>query len=308
MASPVLRSSFAAIVVALGSASVAFAQVSSDWAWMLRDQSDPVHGIPASRVPTDGMLLPLGTEWFVLPSGEVGLGTKAPAHRLHVAGDAKIDGRFAAGGDGVIGPNGSWNQQFSFRDTIVDYSSASMWNLFETYLVVDPDQNITPPNEKFVWANFLGAETAAGNPNDVYSFIGSLLGAYHDSNGVTEGMLGAAVQSISKGEIGQVQIGLAVDSENFGGHGQHSLQRGDRRADRSSRHRGFCRRQLRSLRPRAVRGPAGPAEHRDLSRGPRPKRRLGLRHLRGRRTVVLPRSRRHRSGHQRRDRAALRGR
>ena len=43
--------------------------------------------LPASSVPTLGALYPLGPEFFISPSGEVGIGTLAPQARLDVDGN-----------------------------------------------------------------------------------------------------------------------------------------------------------------------------------------------------------------------------
>ncbi len=51
----------------------------------------------ASSVPTLGALYPLGSEFFIDPIGNVGVGTTTPAQKLHVAGSAIFDGRLGVG-------------------------------------------------------------------------------------------------------------------------------------------------------------------------------------------------------------------
>ncbi len=52
----------------------------------VEDFVNPGTCMNASSVPTLGMLFPISPEWFVDPSGRVGLGTTSPSERLHVAG------------------------------------------------------------------------------------------------------------------------------------------------------------------------------------------------------------------------------
>lgn len=48
--------------------------------------------IRASSTPRMGALYPLSEDFFVDSAGYVGVGTTAPSHPFHVAGDAKVDG------------------------------------------------------------------------------------------------------------------------------------------------------------------------------------------------------------------------
>ncbi|MDP6839088.1 MAG: hypothetical protein QF724_09150 [Planctomycetota bacterium] len=59
------------------------------------DQANPAACIQASTTPTAGMLLPLGPEFFVSPTGEVGVGTTSPITKLGVDGGL-LPGIFAS--------------------------------------------------------------------------------------------------------------------------------------------------------------------------------------------------------------------
>ncbi|MAE46777.1 MAG: hypothetical protein CMJ86_07790 [Planctomycetes bacterium] len=59
----------------------------------IRDQAAPSNCIPASTVPTLGMLYPISGDWFVSAAGDVGIGTTLPTAKLHVAGDTQVDGQ-----------------------------------------------------------------------------------------------------------------------------------------------------------------------------------------------------------------------
>lgn len=63
----------------------------------VRDQAMPSACIKASSVPTLGMLYPISTTLFVSATGEVGIGTTAPANELSVAGSADISGALGVG-------------------------------------------------------------------------------------------------------------------------------------------------------------------------------------------------------------------
>lgn len=68
----------------------------------MQDQASPSVCLLASSDPTLGMLYPISSEWFVdSSSGFVGLGTTSPSQRLHVAGNARVDGTVIVAGGGA---------------------------------------------------------------------------------------------------------------------------------------------------------------------------------------------------------------
>lgn len=58
----------------------------------IRDQANPSTCIQGSTTPTLGLLYPLSANLFVAVSGDVGIGTTAPAAKLEVAGTARMTG------------------------------------------------------------------------------------------------------------------------------------------------------------------------------------------------------------------------
>lgn len=68
----------------------------------ITDQAQPGACLSASSVPELGMLMPLSNDFFVDPSGRVGLGTITPTARLDVAGAARAQS-FAGDGSALTG-------------------------------------------------------------------------------------------------------------------------------------------------------------------------------------------------------------
>ncbi len=80
----------------------------------IMDQANPLNCVNASSIPTFGMLYPLGNEFNIDASGNVGMGTTSPLARLTVVQDgaygrAIFGHNTAGGGVGVIGNNSNPN-------------------------------------------------------------------------------------------------------------------------------------------------------------------------------------------------------
>ncbi|MEW6744628.1 MAG: hypothetical protein AB1486_17875 [Planctomycetota bacterium] len=81
----------------------------------LEDQSHQTQCVFASTLPTNGMLLPLGEQFYVDTLGNVGIGTTTPAADLHVRGNLcrQLTGlvTVAAGSTDVYGVNTLFTQE-----------------------------------------------------------------------------------------------------------------------------------------------------------------------------------------------------
>ena len=89
--------------VLVGGVIAAQPQVPSDCARALVDRSVPGECIGASSAPLLGTLLPLGPEFFVSPTGAVGIGTTAPATTLEVNASSGGGFRVADQGQALLG-------------------------------------------------------------------------------------------------------------------------------------------------------------------------------------------------------------
>ena len=207
--------------------SLAAAQQSVDSACLpgLRDLAVQGSCIPASTVPTGGALLPLGPELFVAPTGEVGIGTQAPEHRLHVAGDLRVEGRVAFGGDGAIGPDVNYSWLFDLSHTITDFSASEGWDPFRSFIRIAPTEDLTGANAKYVYGHDLVTWAPAGNPYDHAYLTGPYMATWYEGTGNVEIMGGAFigaeswsghVESQGGGYVVSDGVGSVTIDQNFG--------------------------------------------------------------------------------------------
>jgi len=165
----------------------------------IRDAAAPSTCIAASSIPAPGALLPLGPELFVAPTGEVGIGTMTPEHRLDVAGHVRARDRCAFGADASIGPDIYWDWLFEFSDTITDFSTASSWDPWASWIALDPDQDLVGPSETWIYSHDLYVHTVPGNDKDIYSLNGPFLLADHQGSGTIHTLGGAFIGATNTG-------------------------------------------------------------------------------------------------------------
>jgi len=214
------RKLFVAFLALAGAALVGqplHAQHNPPCAHGLIDLANPHQCIPASSMPLNGTLLPLGPYFFVSPAGEVGIGTTTPAHRLHVAGDLRSDGKFAVGADATIGSNYPWDKLFEFSGTISDFSTSVQWAPLHSWITIDPTVDLTGANAKFIFGNFLGTQVASGNTRNIEYLEGADLRGFHFGTGELGVLLGAIIGAESTGDVtGLGQGALYALSDAYG--------------------------------------------------------------------------------------------
>jgi len=182
----------------------------------IADQAFPGDCISASSVPTPGALLPLGPELFVLPTGEVGLGTMSPGYRLDVDGDARLRSRVALGNDATIGTVGSTSRMIDLSNRIADFSASQNWAPVFSRATIDPTVDLTGSNEKYIFGHMLLTELPASNPHDVEYFSGPYLAAWHDGPGIVQWYNGALVGAEISDATSRSQSALFAVSDAHG--------------------------------------------------------------------------------------------
>jgi hypothetical protein len=151
----------------------------------LSDQGAPGSCVGASSVPALGTLYPLGTEFNIAPSGNVGIGTLAPEHALDVAGDI--------GGSGglELGDLASLDYENDFVDmsyTVSDVSGTVFSSPFYSLVLTDPDQDLSAGG---LHGHSLHTASEATNPFDIGSLHGSWMQVSHYGTGTVASLNGA---------------------------------------------------------------------------------------------------------------------
>jgi len=141
---------------------------------------------------------------FVDGNELVGIGTLAPEHELHVAGDVLVEGRTAFGNDAAIGlgagPHPTFDRIHDFSHTITDFSSSNLWAPLLCTTTLDPMVDLGAAQ---VYCNAFEAHIAEGNDKDVLFLTGLTGGAVHNGTGRVVNFIGELVfaDSRSSGEI-----------------------------------------------------------------------------------------------------------
>ncbi len=180
----------------------------------LLDAASPSDCIPASTVPTPGALLPLGPEFFVAPTGEVGVGTMSPGATLDVAGDLRVTQRAVIGNSASFGPSVNYTWLSDLTHTISDFSGTDGWNPLRSYIYLDPSIDQVGPDRKYVYAHDLIVQTVPGNDKQVEYFQGPYMAAWHNGTGIVRLMAGAFAGTHNSNGVVESQIGCYMSSVN----------------------------------------------------------------------------------------------
>jgi len=177
------------------------------------DLASPGDCIPASSVPTLRALFPLGPIFHIEPTGEVGIWNTSPQHTLDVGGDARFTGRMAFGNDATVGAGASaWERHFDFSHTIEDFSASSLWVPLYSWITLDPQQDLTGPDAKYVYGTRLITQIPATNPHDVEFHYAMLLDNLKAGSGTSNIMAGAFLGAFSTGGHVKKQYGVFLSS------------------------------------------------------------------------------------------------
>lgn len=164
----------------------------------VQDQAAPSVCMMASSDPTQGMLYPISSDWFVESgTGFTGLGTTSPAERLHVNGDARIDGTVIVTGGGAPFQISSTALVANLNADLLDGLNASA---FATLPIVGGDVANGSLTGDDIQDGSLGA--ADLGPNSVNGF--HIAASSVSTNEIIDGTISAA--DLASGSVGADEI------------------------------------------------------------------------------------------------------
>jgi hypothetical protein len=173
----------------------------------VRDSADPSSCVQASSVPALGALYPLGPEFNIDPSGNVGIGTLTPEHALDVAGDIGGSGGLELGDLASLGFE---NVMVDMSYTISDFTGVGQSFPFHSLFVIDPDHDLSAAG---LHGHTLHTATEATNPFDVGLLHGPWLQTSHQGTGTVASLNGveAVAKTLYTGHT-NFQVALTVES------------------------------------------------------------------------------------------------
>ncbi len=157
------------------------------------DAADPANCIGASTVPTPATVLPLGPEFFVAPTGEVGVGTMTPGAALDVVGDLRTSDRFATGNSASFAPSTNFEWLTDITHTIDDFSSRQSWAPIRSFVYLDPPIDQVGADARYVYSHDMIVRTAIGSDKQFEYIQGPYMLALHEGTETVNLMAGAFV-------------------------------------------------------------------------------------------------------------------
>ncbi|MBI4718827.1 MAG: hypothetical protein HY763_13555 [Planctomycetes bacterium] len=160
--------------------------------------------------------------------GAVGVGTSTPAHRLDVAGDAKLRERLAVGNDAGFGSNSPYGfADFDVSHVHNDFATSVNWSTYRSYMTFDPGADLAAPSS--LYSHDFECITPAANDRAYNYLQGPYLGAFHQGSGNVGLLAGGnfVAQTTGSGSV-DYQIGGYVASVlGTGGAGTGTIQRNE---------------------------------------------------------------------------------
>jgi hypothetical protein len=150
----------------------------------LRDSAAPSSCVQASSVPALGTLYPLGPEFNIGPTGNVGIGTLTPEHTLDVAGDIGGSGGLELGDLASLAFE---NARIDMSYTLSDFSEEAVSSPFHSLIVVDPDQDLSTGG---LHGHTLHTASEATNPFDIGALHGPWMQVSHNGTGTVASLNG----------------------------------------------------------------------------------------------------------------------
>lgn len=155
-----------------------------------------------------------GGQVFFLGNVGIGSGGSAPAHALEVYGDVLAHSRIGVGSDATIGLSGGIDKLYDFSGTITDFSSASTWEIFRSFLTLDPSATMSGTT---TYGHRHNVTIKSGNTEDFLTVCGGEYVARHSGSGTVSNFIGFSINSDGK-DVGNItaQHGLVVISSQSG--------------------------------------------------------------------------------------------
>lgn len=165
--------------------------------------------------PGAGLWVASGNDMHNANSGNVGIGTSSPQHRLHVAGDLRAEARIALGNDAWFGLGGGAYPEFDrvhdLSHVITDFSTSPYWSPLLSVVTLDPTADLT--NGEQIYGNSFETHVAGPSTRGFDFVIGLYGAAVHKGSGQGGNLLGGLVFSGPQGPGNLLRnYGLAVDA------------------------------------------------------------------------------------------------